>query len=128
VYLRVASARHEDHGKVEHQRQGCRQIAERHGLTIIREYADVGRAGRLDQQIELLRLLADLREKRDVASVIVWDYAWLGRSMEQLEQVSHYIRSCGAQIVTITGMEAAERFLQERGLTDEQPTVEDGRA
>src|SRR5437762_1068465 len=81
VYVRVASAHQEDQGATRRQREGCRRIAERYGLTIVREYADVGRPARLDQQIELLRLLGDLSEKRDVVAVIVWDYARLGRSM-----------------------------------------------
>lgn len=114
VYLRTARHHPDELRAVEYQRDGCRRIAEQHQLTVVREYVDVGCPGRLDEQIELLHLLDDLSRKRDVAAVIVWDYARLGRSMGQLEQVSHHIRSCGAQIVTITGMEAARRFVQEQ--------------
>jgi DNA invertase Pin-like site-specific DNA recombinase len=128
MYLRVASAREEDQGAIDRQREGCMRIAERHGLTIVREYADAGRSARLNQQIELLHLLSDLSEKRDVEAIIVWDYARLGRSMEQLEQVIHHIHACGAEIVTITGVEAAERFVQEHGLSGEQSSEEGGSA
>lgn len=128
VYLRVASARQEDQQAIDRQREGCRRIAERHGLTVVREYVDAGRPAHLDQQIELLRLLGDLHEERDVAAVVVWDYARLGRSMAQLDQVIHHIHACGAEIVTITGVEAADRFIQERGSNGEPSPEEGGRA
>lgn len=112
IYLRVASVDPENQQAIERQREECLRIAERHGLTVVREYADVGRPARLDQQIELLRLMGDLHQWRDVGAVVVWDFARLGRSMEQLNQVIHHIHACGAEIVTITGVEAAERFIQ----------------
>lgn len=111
AYLRIASRQPDDAAAIMHQREGCQRIATRHGLTIVREYLDVGRPARLDQQIELLRLLDDLHHLRDVAFVIVWDYARLARSMEQLNLVNHHIHACGAGVLTITGMEAAQRFM-----------------
>lgn len=126
IYLRVASAHQENQRAVERQREGCARIAAKHGLTVVREYADIGRAARLKQQIELLHLLDDLHQRRDVGFVIVWDYARLGRSMTQLEQVTHHIRSCGAEIATLTGVEAAERFVREQGLRDRQSPEEGG--
>jgi DNA invertase Pin-like site-specific DNA recombinase len=110
TYLRVASAHQEDQGAIDRQREGCQRIAERHGLTVIREYVDVGRPARLDQQMELRRLLDDLMERQDAAFVIVWDYARLGRSMEQLDDVISRIKLCGAEVATITGVEAAARL------------------
>jgi hypothetical protein len=126
VYLRTARNHPDEPTAVAYQREGCRRIAERHGLTIVREYVDAGRPAHLDQQIELLRLLGDLHEERDVAAVIVWDYARLGRSMAQLDQVIHHIHACGAEIVTITGVEAAQRFVREHGLSEEKPAEEGG--
>jgi site-specific DNA recombinase len=114
IYLRVASAREVDGSVIVHQREGCMRLAARHGLTVIREYVDAGRSARLEQQMELRRLLDDLRQRRDVVAVIVWDYARLGRSMTQLDDVTRSIRACGAEIVTITGVEAADRFIRER--------------
>jgi DNA invertase Pin-like site-specific DNA recombinase len=114
IYLRVASAHEVDDSAINQQREGCMRLAARHGLTVIREYVDVGRGARLEQQVELQRLLDNLRQKRDAEAVIVWDYARLGRSMTQLDDVIHSIRSCGAEIVTIVGVEAADRFIRER--------------
>ena len=114
MYLRVASSHQDDSSTIDRQREGCLRIAARHGLTVVREYADAGRAGRLDQQVELLRLLGDLHQRRDVAYVVVWNYARLGQSMEQLNQVSHHIHACGAKVVTLVGVEAVERLISER--------------
>lgn len=101
VYLRIARGHADDATAVAYQREGCRRIAERHGLTVIREYLDVGRPARLDQQTELRRLLDDLLERQDAAFVIVWDYARLGHSMEQLDDVIGRIKVCGAEVATI---------------------------
>ena len=119
VYLRIARGHPDDATAVAYQREGCRRIAERLGLTVIREYVDVHRPGRLDQQPELRRLLDDLLERQDAAFVIVWDYARLGHSMEQLDDIIGRIRACGAEVATITGVEAADRFIRERHV--EQP-------
>jgi DNA invertase Pin-like site-specific DNA recombinase len=114
VYLRVASAHKADGSTIARQREGCLRLAARHGLTVIREYVDIGRSARLDHQVELRRLLDDLDQQRDSVAVIVWDYARLGRSMTQLDDVIHRIHSCGAEVITITGVEAADRFIRER--------------
>lgn len=123
IYLRVASSRQVDASTVDRQREACQRIAARYGLTVVREYADLGRSARLDQQVELLRLLDDLHQWRDVAYVVVWDYARLARSMEQLNQVTHHVHACGAKVVTLTGVEVADRFLREQ--RGEQSTREE---
>jgi hypothetical protein len=125
VYLRTARNHPDAATAVAYQREGCRRIAERHGLTIIREYVDAGRPARLEQQLELRRLLDDLFEHHDAAFVVVWDYARLGRSMEQLDEVTDHIHACGAEIVTITGVEAAERFIHERHVEQASHESED---
>lgn len=48
---------------------------------------------------------------------VIREYVDAGRSAH-LEQITHHIRSCGANIVTITGVEAAERFVREREQDD----------
>ena len=109
MYLRVASAHQQDATAISRQREACRRIAEKHGLTVVREYADHGRPARLEQQTELRRLLDDLDQLRDAAFVIVWDYARLGRSMGQLDEVIRRIHACGAELATITGAEEAKQ-------------------
>jgi DNA invertase Pin-like site-specific DNA recombinase len=114
IYLRVARAYPDDAQAILHQREGCQRIAAEHGLAIIREYADVRRPALLALQAELRRLLDELAERRDAAFVIVWNYARLGRSMAQLDEVTSRIRACDAGIVTITGVETVERFTTAR--------------
>jgi DNA invertase Pin-like site-specific DNA recombinase len=92
------------------QQAACEQIAQRYGVTIVREYIDRGRPARLAQQTELQRLLADLEQLGDAAYVVVSDYARLGRDAQGLDSVIRHIQACRAEVATITGVETAERF------------------
>jgi DNA invertase Pin-like site-specific DNA recombinase len=120
MYLRVASARRQDAGVIERQRAGCLRIAAEYRLTVVREYADLGRPARFNQQPGLQYLLDDLAKDRDIPYVVVWNYARLASDMTQLETVIRRIRSYGAQVVTPTGVEVAERFLQERDARNQE--------
>ena len=117
AYLRIASRHPQDAGAVDHQRAGCERIAAKHGLTVVREYIDAGRPAILEQQQELLRMLRDLGRTQDVAFVVVWDYSRLARDMEQLQAIIDWIRNCGAEVITMTGVEAANRFIEEHNHT-----------
>jgi hypothetical protein len=121
VYLRVARAMNDADHTIATQRAVCERIANRHGLTIVREYIDVGKPARLDQQTELRRLLSDLEQRRDATYVVVSDYARFGRDLQRLDDVTRRIRSCGAEVATVTGVETAARF-DPTGLLDEVAT------
>jgi hypothetical protein len=110
AYLRVAHASDDSDNAIVAQRTTCEDIAERYRLTIVREYVDQGKPARLTQQTALRRLLAELEQHRDTAYVIVSDYARLGRDLQSLDDMIRRIHRCGAEVATITGMEAAERF------------------
>lgn len=110
VYLRVGHAGDGSGNAITAQRTACEHIARRYKLTIVREYVDQGKPARLTQQTALRKLLADLEQNRDVAYVIVSDYARLGRDLQSLNDVMSRIRGCGAEVATITGVEVAERF------------------
>src|SRR5690242_17681363 len=116
IYIRVASRHPDDLATAERQRAECIRIARERGLTVIREYVDQGRPGHLRLQLELQRLLYDLAERRDAAFVVVRDYSRLGRSLEDFDTALQIIRACGAEVATVTGIEAAERFIREHGL------------
>ncbi|MGH3494046.1 MAG: recombinase family protein [Sciscionella sp.] len=118
LYLRVARSAPET-STIERQREGCQHIAAKCGLTIIREYADLGCPARLERQPQLWRLLGELGERRDAASVVVWDYSRLAHDMTRLEDIVARIRRRGATVATMTGVETAIRHLHERG-TDNQ--------
>jgi hypothetical protein len=109
AYLRVASTQQDDAG-IAIQRDACRRIAMQRDMAVIREYADIGRPARLEQQPELHRLLAELSQLRDAAAVIVWDYTRLSRNLTQLDTLIQRIRLCGAEVIALTGVKAAERL------------------
>jgi hypothetical protein len=110
AYLRVARAQPDSDIAITAQQAACEHIAQRYGVTIVREYIDRGKPARLAQQTELRRLLADLERLSDAAYVVVSDYARLGRDAQDLDDVIRRIRACRADVVTITGVETAERF------------------
>ena len=109
MYLRIASSRPEDAQTVDRQRDDCKRIAEKYGLQVIREYADIGVPAVLELQTALLHLLEDLERQRDAAYVVMWDYSRIGSAMEQLDDVERRLTEAGATIATITGVGAAER-------------------
>src|SRR5579871_5218624 len=119
VYIRSARAPEGSDQAIAAQREACHRIAERHGLTIIREYADLGRAAHLEQQTELRNLLSTLATQRDAAYLIVWDYTRLSRNLTVLNQLIEQCRTYGAQVVTLTGVEVAQRFMVSGGLPDD---------
>jgi DNA invertase Pin-like site-specific DNA recombinase len=83
-------------------------------IAIIREYADVGCPARFEQQTELQHLLDELWRDRDAAFVVVWDYARLARDLTQLNDVVRRIHGCGAEVATLTGIRAAQRYVEEQ--------------
>ena len=124
IYLRVASASVGDPTAIDRQHNICRQLAKKCGLTIAREYVDVGRPARLTQQPELQRLLSDLDRLRDAGFVIVPDYARLVRDMVQMDEVTRRIRAAGAEVATPSGVEVAERFIREQNEAANEKGVE----
>jgi DNA invertase Pin-like site-specific DNA recombinase len=114
TYMRVDSPHPPDAAVIARQREGCEHIAARYGLTIIREYVDIGRPARWERQAELQRLVRDLTTRRDAAFVIVWDFSRLAQSLAQLDERIIRIHACGAEIATLTGIEAAVRYVQQQ--------------
>ena len=112
MYLRIASDRPKDAQALDRQRDGCKRIAEKYGLQVIREYADTGVPAILVRQTALLHLLEDLARQRDAAYVVMWDYSRIGCTMNQLDDVVRQLANAGATIATITGVETAERFMR----------------
>lgn len=113
IYMRTGSPHPADSAVIARQREGCQHIAAKYGLAIIREYADIGRPARWERQAELQRLVRDLGTRRDAAFVIVWDFSRLANSLAQLDERIVRIHRCGAEIATLTGVEAAIRYVQQ---------------
>lgn len=94
------------------QYEECLGIAERSNLAVLRVYCDVGTPARLDRQSDLQRLMSDLAQLRDARHVIVWHYSRIGQDSVQLNEVSTQLHAYDAEILTITGVEAAARFIR----------------
>jgi hypothetical protein len=92
----------------------CLRIAERSNLTVLRVYRDVGTPARLERQSDLQRLISDLAQLRDTRYVIVWHYSRIGQDSAQLNEVSARLHACDAEVLTITGVETAARFVRDR--------------
>ncbi|WP_083795942.1 recombinase family protein [Catenulispora acidiphila] len=105
MYLRVASPRPDDSQAAAHQRAACLHVAERRGLSIAREYLDLGTPGRFDRQSALQHLLSELAEKCEAETVVVSDKARLSRSLPELMTTVQRIRGCGAIVVTADNLE-----------------------
>lgn len=114
VYMRIGSSHSTDATRVARQREGCEYIAAKYGLTVIREYLDIGRPARWERQTQLQRLVRDLATRRDAAFVVVWDFSRHARSLAQLDERIIRIHACGAEIATLTGVEAAIRYVQQQ--------------
>lgn len=44
----------------------------------------------------------------------MWHYSRIGQDSAQLDKLSTRLHACDAEILTITGVEAAARFIQDR--------------
>ncbi|MEY9861520.1 DNA invertase Pin-like site-specific DNA recombinase [Catenulispora sp. GAS73] len=101
LYLRVGSAHPQDGQAAVLQRTACLRFAESHGLSIVREYVDLGTPARYDCQSALQHLLFELDEKRDAPYVVVSDYARLSRMLPELTSITRRVHSCRAVIATV---------------------------
>ena len=69
------------------------------GLTIIREYIDVGQSGAKDSRPELNELMAAAR-KRKLDSILVWRFDRFARSTKHLLLALEEFRSLGVQFIS----------------------------
>jgi DNA invertase Pin-like site-specific DNA recombinase len=83
LYLRVSTAQQ----KPDLQRDDLRSYAERTGLTIIAEYADVAVSGRKEGRPQLQALMRAARA-REFACVLVWKFDRFARSVAHLLHAS----------------------------------------
>lgn len=92
-YVRM-STDHQQYS-TENQAAAIRQYAARHGLEIVRTYADEGRSGlRIEGRAGLLRLLADVESgAADFSAVLVYDISRWGR-FPDADESAHYEYRC----------------------------------
>jgi DNA invertase Pin-like site-specific DNA recombinase len=81
------------------QMRDLRAYCSARGLTIIREYIDIGQSGAKDSRPELNELMADAR-KRKFDSVVVWRFDRFARSTKHLLLALEEFRSLGVQFIS----------------------------
>jgi DNA invertase Pin-like site-specific DNA recombinase len=95
TYLRVA--RHSDKA-IEQQRQACAQEAKSLGLTIMREFVDIGASGQTMERVGLRAMLDYLIEPgADV--LIVPGIPRLARNLHMSRAIASQIEASGAVLV-----------------------------
>ncbi|MER2507488.1 MAG: recombinase family protein [Amaricoccus sp.] len=92
-YVRM-STEHQQYS-TENQADAIRLYADRHGLEIVRTYADEGRSGlRIEGRDALQRLIADVESgTADFGAVLVYDVSRWGR-FQDADESAHYEYRC----------------------------------
>nr|WP_290753332.1 recombinase family protein [Amaricoccus sp.] len=92
-YVRM-STEHQQYS-TENQAHAIRQYADRHGLEIVRTYADEGRSGlRIEGRDALQRLIADVESgAADFTTILVYDVSRWGR-FPDADESAHYEYRC----------------------------------
>lgn len=92
-YVRM-STEHQQYS-TENQAHAIRQYADRHGLEIVRTYADEGRSGlRIEGRDALQGLIADVESgAADFTTILVYDVSRWGR-FQDIDESAHYEYRC----------------------------------
>jgi site-specific DNA recombinase len=109
IYLRVSSASQvntdvDPEGlSLPAQRKRCEAHAARLGADVVREYVEPGiSGGSVLKRVAFQQLLEDLKTKRDVDLVIVWNISRWARNEEDLWVAYGLIQRYGADLVSVT--------------------------
>jgi DNA invertase Pin-like site-specific DNA recombinase len=81
------------------QMRDLRAYCSARGLTIIREYIDIGQSGAKDSRPKLNELMSDAR-KRTFDSIVVWRFDRFARSTKHLLLALEEFRSLGIQFIS----------------------------
>ena len=117
LYLHVNSQQNSYLPSPFEQLEACQRIAAKYGLTIVREYVDHGETVQLSHQAGLRQLLDDLTRQQDAACVLVWHNGHLARDEAQAQAVLNVIHQAGADVVSVTDIEAAEQLAKGHAVT-----------
>lgn len=100
IYARVSTTNGQANG-VEMQVRDLREMAERRGFQMTREYCDAGVSGTKDSRPALDAMLADAkRGKFDV--LLIWKLDRLGRSLAHLVRLLEEFRAWGVELVSFS--------------------------
>jgi len=96
IYVRVSTTTNQS---VEMQLRDLRELAERRGFEIVREYCDEGINGAKSSRPGLDCLLADAEAHR-FSFLLVWKLDRLGRSLIHLVRLTEDFRRWGIELVS----------------------------
>lgn len=105
IFLRVraigSTGREYEHetAQIEMQRQACMTWAAHLGATVVREYAEYGGTGPIEQRPTLRLMLDELLALHDVRYVITTGLDRLARRAEDFASLSLDIEAAGAELV-----------------------------
>lgn len=94
---------------IEQQREAARQLADKEGLIIVKEYSDYAISGTRDDRPQYQLMLYEV-EKIRPAYLIIWKTDRLSRDKYELNKAKKRLRDCGVKILYV-----AESFPEDEG-------------
>lgn len=88
-----------DESRVELQRRICQTTAAKRGLTVVKEYVDVGGGSANGRRPALTAMLHDLASHTTAPAVIVTDEARLSRNIRYYDTIERHLKRCAAELV-----------------------------
>jgi DNA invertase Pin-like site-specific DNA recombinase len=98
IYGRVSTLTNQS---TEMQVRDLRQLAERRGFEVVREYLDEGFSGAKSSRPALDEMLADAKRGK-FRVLLVWKLDRLGRSLAHLVRLLEDLRACNVELVSFS--------------------------
>jgi DNA invertase Pin-like site-specific DNA recombinase len=89
-----------EEAQIEAQRRACTAVADQLGVALVREYAEHGGTGPIEDRPELRLMLDELTALHDVRYVIATSVDRLARRTSDLRDIRLSVEAAGAEIVT----------------------------
>jgi site-specific DNA recombinase len=101
IYARY-STEHQTEKSIEGQLRACKEYAERHGLTVIREYIDRSKSGTTTEKRENLKQMIADSKKGEFSKVLVFSLDRFSRNLRDYLNNTHYLRERGVTLRSVT--------------------------
>ncbi|WP_419788840.1 recombinase family protein [Mucilaginibacter sp. X4EP1] len=102
VYTRVSSASQTENTSLETQRKACLQYAERHGLTILKNFGQTNESATTDERMEFKIMIDFVKKCKDrVSFILVYSLERFSRN-ENAIWLSTQLRKLGVEVVSVT--------------------------
>ena len=98
IYYRISTA---DKQAVDMQEKVCREYCSREGLTIFKEYSDIGESGSKKSRPGFDSMIQDMRNKK-FNSIIVYKLDRIGRSLAHLVKLFEEFKKKKIDFISVT--------------------------